>query len=113
MEFIVLAIFVLGYLFIALEHTFHIDKAASALLTGTICWGLFVVGVHDVPAHLAEDFSAFQEKVPGFYFFLGGLPKGADPKTAPSHHTPTFYVDDAGMRYGIRAMVQLTLDYLK
>ena len=59
MEFIVLAIFVLGYLFIALEHTFHIDKAASALLTGTICWGLFVVGVHDVPAHLAEDFSAF------------------------------------------------------
>ena len=61
----------------------------------------------------AEDFSAFQEKVPGFYFFLGGLPKGADPKTAPSHHTPTFYVDDAGMRYGVRAMVQLTLDYLK
>lgn len=59
MEFIVLAIFVLGYLFIALEHTFHIDKAASALLTGTICWGLFVVGVHEVPAHLAEDFSAF------------------------------------------------------
>ena len=59
MEFIVLAIFVLGYLFIALEHTFHIDKAASALLTGTICWGLFVVGVHDIPAHLAEDFSAF------------------------------------------------------
>ena len=50
MEFIVLAIFVLGYLFIALEHTFHIDKAASALLTGTICWGLFVVGVHEVPA---------------------------------------------------------------
>lgn len=60
MEFLVLAIFVLGYLFIALEHTFHIDKAASALLTGTICWGLFVTGVHVVPAHLAADFEAFK-----------------------------------------------------
>ena len=53
MEILVLVIFVVGYLFIALEHTFQIDKAASALLTGTICWGLFVTGVHEVPAHLA------------------------------------------------------------
>ena len=65
MEFIVLAIFVLGYLFIALEHTFHIDKAASALLTGTICWGLFVIGVHEVPAHLATDFAAFAAEFNG------------------------------------------------
>jgi Na+/H+ antiporter NhaD/arsenite permease-like protein len=65
MEFIVLAIFVLGYLFIALEHTFHIDKAASALLTGTICWGLFVVGVHEVPAHLASDFAAYTAEFNG------------------------------------------------
>ena len=65
MEFIVLAIFVLGYLFIALEHTFHIDKAASALLTGTICWGLFVVGVHEVPAHLATDFAAYAAEFNG------------------------------------------------
>lgn len=59
MEFIVLAVFVIGYLFIALEHTFHIDKAASALLTGTVCWGLFVVGVHEVPQHLSADFAGF------------------------------------------------------
>ena len=65
MEFIVLAIFVLGYLFIALEHTLHIDKAASALLTGTICWGLFVVGIHEVPAHLASDFSAYAAEFNG------------------------------------------------
>ena len=65
MEFIVLAIFVLGYLFIALEHTVHIDKAASALLTGTICWGLFVVGIHEVPAHLASDFSAYAAEFSG------------------------------------------------
>lgn len=61
----------------------------------------------------AEDFSAFQEKVPGFYFFLGGLPPGKNPAKAPSHHTPEFVVDDAGMIHGVKAMVQLTLDYLQ
>ena len=60
----------------------------------------------------AEDFSAFQEKVPGFYFFLGGLAEGLSPAEAPSHHTPEFVVNDAGMIHGVKAMVQLTLDYL-
>lgn len=60
MEFLILAIFVLGYVFIALEHNVKIDKAASALITGTVCWGLFVTGTHEVPAHLAEDFSLFK-----------------------------------------------------
>ena len=61
----------------------------------------------------AEDFSAFQEKVPGFYFFLGGLADGLSPQEAPSHHTPEFVVNDAGMIHGVKAMVQLTFDYLK
>ena len=60
----------------------------------------------------AEDFSAFQEKVPGFYFFLGGLAEGLTPAEAPSHHTPEFVVNDAGMIHGVKAMVQLSLDYL-
>ena len=60
----------------------------------------------------AEDFSAFQEKVPGFYFFLGGLMQGTKPENAPSHHTPEFMVDDAGLIHGVKAMVQLSLDYL-
>lgn len=38
----------------------------------------------------AEDFSFFAQKVPGLYFFIGGLPKGKDPKTAGDHHTPQF-----------------------
>lgn len=61
----------------------------------------------------AEDFSAFQEKVPGFFFFLGGLDEGLTPETAPSHHTPEFVVNDAGMIHGVKAMVQLSLDFLK
>ena len=57
MEFIVLAIFVLGYLFIAFEHT-HIDGMASGTFTVTICQP-FVVGVRYVPAHLTSDFAAY------------------------------------------------------
>jgi amidohydrolase len=61
----------------------------------------------------AEDFSFFQEKVPGLYFFIGGSPAGNDPKKAASHHTPDFYVDDSGMLLGMKAMTALTLDYMK
>lgn len=56
----------------------------------------------------AEDFSFFQKEVPGLYFFLGGLPEG---RTPAGHHTPDFYVDDSGMKLGVRTMANLVLDY--
>jgi Na+/H+ antiporter NhaD/arsenite permease-like protein len=59
MDIFILVVFILGYAFIALEHNVHIDKAASALVTGTVCWALFVLGWHEVPAHLAEEFHLF------------------------------------------------------
>ena len=59
MDYILLTVFVLGYLGIALEHNIKIDKAASALLTGTILWGLFVLGYQEIPPHLGEMFSDF------------------------------------------------------
>ena len=60
----------------------------------------------------AEDFSFYEEKVPGIFFFLGGMPKGQDPKTAPPHHTPDFYIDESGFTLGVKAMCNLTLDYM-
>jgi amidohydrolase len=60
----------------------------------------------------AEDFSFFQEKVPGMYFFIGGAKKGTDPTKAAPHHTPDFYVDDTAMITGLRSMTTLALDYL-
>ncbi len=60
----------------------------------------------------AEDFSFFANEVPGLFFFLGGMPKGQSVVDAAPHHTPDFYVDDSGMELGVKAMVQLTLDYL-
>ncbi|HEV8080595.1 MAG TPA: amidohydrolase [Chitinophagaceae bacterium] len=60
----------------------------------------------------AEDFSFFQQKAPGLFFFLGGMPKGKDPKTAPSHHTPDFYLDESGFKLGVKALTNLVLDYM-
>lgn len=57
-----------------------------------------------------EDFSFYQEAVPGLYFFLGGKPLGTN-VPAP-HHTPDFYVDESGMLLGVKCLSQLALDYL-
>ncbi len=38
------AIFVLGYLSIALEHPLKVDKAAAAILTAVVCWTILVLG---------------------------------------------------------------------
>ena len=42
------------------------------------------------PQTPSEDFSKFQQKVPGMYFFLGINKAGADPATAPRNHSPYF-----------------------
>ena len=60
----------------------------------------------------AEDFSFYAEKVPGLFFFLGGMPKGTNALDAPGHHTPDFYVDESGFGLGIRSMCNLALDYM-
>lgn len=61
----------------------------------------------------AEDFSFFGTKAPAFFFFLGGMPKGADRSKAPAHHTPDFYVDDSQLDIGVKAFCQLVFDYSK
>ncbi len=58
----------------------------------------------------AEDFSYFQREVPGFFFFLGGMTPG-NTESFP-HHTPDFLIDDSGMLLGVKAMTEMTLDYL-
>jgi amidohydrolase len=60
----------------------------------------------------AEDFSFYQEKVPGLFIFLGGMPKGQDPLKAPSHHTPDFFIDESGFTLGVKALADLTIDYM-
>jgi len=58
----------------------------------------------------AEDFSYFQEQVPGFYFFLGGMTPGST--DSYPHHTPDFKIDESGLLLGVKAMTEISLDYL-
>ncbi len=60
----------------------------------------------------AEDFSFYAQEVPGMFFFLGGKPLDVSEEDAAPHHTPDFYIDESGMRFGIEALAQLAVDYL-
>jgi amidohydrolase len=61
----------------------------------------------------AEDFSFYAAKAPSFFFNVGALPKGTDPKNAGPHHTPDFYLDESGFIVGVKAFTQLVFDYNK
>ena len=61
----------------------------------------------------AEDFSFFQEQVPGFFFFIGGRPNDVPAKMAIPNHSPFFYVDESALPLGVHAMSRLAVDYLR
>lgn len=60
----------------------------------------------------AEDFAFYQKKIPGFFFFVGAMPPDQDPTKVPAHHTPDFMIDERGMLTGLKAMLNVTLDYM-
>ncbi|HEX8171790.1 MAG TPA: amidohydrolase [Thermoanaerobaculia bacterium] len=60
----------------------------------------------------AEDFSFFQQKVPGLFFWLGTRPPDQTAEQAASNHSPLFYVDERGLLLGVRALSHLAVDYL-
>jgi amidohydrolase len=64
------------------------------------------------PTTTAEDFSAFQEVVPGMFVFLGVTPPERDPQTAAPNHSPRFFADEAALVTGVRALASLAADYL-
>jgi len=64
------------------------------------------------PVTTAEDFSRYQQRIPGVFFFLGITPPGTDPAKAAPNHSPRFYVDEAALPVGVRAMAHLAVDYL-
>ena len=60
----------------------------------------------------AEDFSFYAQRVPAMFFFVGATAPGIDPATAPSNHSPKFALDESSLDLGLRALLQVTLDYL-
>jgi amidohydrolase len=67
--------------------------------------------LYQKPITGAEDFSFFQDNVPGIFFFLGGMTPGN--KEAFPHHTPDFKIDDSNLILGVKTLSEMTLDYLK
>jgi len=58
----------------------------------------------------AEDFSYFQQQVPGLFLFLGITPQ-AELGKAAQNHSPRFTVDESALITGVRTLVHLTLEY--
>jgi amidohydrolase len=76
-----------------------------------------VAGVGQVhlgkPQMGAEDFSFFAEEVPGLMVFLGGRPSNVAIEDAAPHHTPDFFIDDSGLNLGVRALIAMSLEYMR
>lgn len=64
------------------------------------------------PVTMAEDFSFFQKKIPGFFFFLGAYPTEMKLTKQPVHHTADFMIDEKALITGVKALVNLTIDYM-
>lgn len=60
-----------------------------------------------------EDFAYFQQRIPGFYYFVGCTPAGTDPATAPANHSPRFFVDEKALLLGMRSLANLAIDWLE
>lgn len=79
MYLIIIAVFVIGYFFIAMEHPFKIDKSASAILTGVLCWTLLIFGMDSIlPGVTHEEIDAELLKHVGeiaqiLFFLLGAM----------------------------------------
>lgn len=67
----IILVFIIGYLLITLEHNIHINKTATALLTGVICWALYAFSTID-NHHVIEELSHHLSSIAEIAFFLLG-----------------------------------------
>jgi Na+/H+ antiporter NhaD/arsenite permease-like protein len=69
---LLIVVFILGYLAIAFEHPLKIDKAASALLTGILCWVIYVFTADEFLVN-TQLFHAFGDIAEILFFLLGAM----------------------------------------
>ena len=65
------------------------------------------------PVMGAEDFSLLAKVVPGMFYFLGVTPPDENPREAPANHSPLFHVHEPALKYGVRSLAYLAIDYLR
>ncbi|MCI1709506.1 MAG: amidohydrolase [Chiayiivirga sp.] len=88
----------------------HNDPALYRRLLPALQQAMGAEHTIEVPRYtIAEDFSQFANRVPGFYFFVGATPADQDPAAAPANHSPHFYLDESALVVGRRAMVAVAL----
>lgn len=66
-----------------------------------------------LPTTVSEDFSYYQQKIPGVFVFLGVTPPGVAPADAPPNHSPYFDTYEPALEVGVRAHVMMALGYLE
>lgn len=71
MEAILIVIFILGYALITVEHTIKVNKAAIALVTGGLCWTVYIWFATDIH-HVSEQLTEHLGELSGILFFLLG-----------------------------------------
>jgi len=89
------------------------DPALTAQMLPTLQAAAGAANVREIKAVTgAEDFSYYQEKVPGLFLFVGGMTPGTDPAAAADHHTAGFRIDESGLTLGVKTLATLAADYL-
>ncbi|MDG2525085.1 M20 family metallopeptidase [Stenotrophomonas sp. HITSZ_GD] len=89
------------------------DPALTAKMLPSLQAVVGADNVYEPPLQMgAEDFSFYAREVPGLFFFVGSTRAGIDPATAPSNHSPKFLLDEKSLDVGLRALLQVSLDYL-
>jgi amidohydrolase len=90
------------------------DPALASKMRPTLARIYGAANVHEAPrVTVAEDFSEYQQKIPGLFFFIGVRPRGVPQDQAVPNHSPRFFTDEAALRDGVRAMANLAVDYLE
>ncbi|GIV37315.1 MAG: sodium:proton antiporter [Cyclobacteriaceae bacterium] len=72
MEAFIITLFIIGYIGIALEHPLKVNKTATALLTGVICWTLFAIFQHEKIDFISEELAHHLGQIGAILFFLMG-----------------------------------------
>jgi amidohydrolase len=93
----------------------HNDPALTARVRASLEKALGKEHVQDAQRWMASEdfpFYAIGSGAPSVYFFVGATPAGIDPATAPSNHSPKFFLDEGSLEIGTEAMLQVALDFL-
>ena len=89
------------------------DPALTARMLPSLQAVVGADNVYEPPLQMgSEDFSLFGQEVPAMFFFVGSTARGIDPATAPGNHSPEFLLDESSLDVGLRALLQVSLDYL-